>query len=388
MLPLFKRHRLRVTLKPIIGRMLRFHRITSFLAALLLSWQATYAGCWPEESNQLVYILAKQANVDADRLEKLMQQHYEEGLQIVLIVTDTLCGLDIAMYANRLGESWGVGHQGEDDGIVIVMLPPTNNRGGQLFVAPGRGIQGILPDAYVKRLVDATIKEYFSKEEYTEGLTALVQQIAEKAKKEQPHTAAETMTMEEFIGETTSSSSPGGPWRAMWKGLLWLFILAYSVVVWMYVTGHGGIARFFKGHHPQRVRESWQEVFFTALSWAALVALLSWSWQWGVAVLVITVIFSLIGYFLLHEKRRLLIALSKKTEIYLFPLALLTLALWTLVKLLPYAQPARRHPSDYESHSSSGDSHTSPQPTSGGSSGTSIEFGGGRFNGGGAGGSW
>ncbi|MEL7585597.1 MAG: TPM domain-containing protein [Prolixibacteraceae bacterium] len=71
--------------------------------------------------------------------------------QIVIVTVPTLEGHEISEYAFQLGEKWGVGQKGKDNGVVIVFKPKTNEERGQVFVAVGYGLEGVIPDAVANR---------------------------------------------------------------------------------------------------------------------------------------------------------------------------------------------------------------------------------------------
>ncbi len=371
-----------------IGR--RWLLFVAYIIMFVESSDIVWADCFPSQENQLVYVQSQTTDIDASQLESTLQQFYDEGLQMILVITDTLCGMDIAMYANRIGQNWGVGTEGLDDGVIIVMVPKRGSYRGQLFVAPGRGVQGVLPDAYVKRLTDATVREFFANGQYTEGLLSLVNQLAQKVKEERQLSERETMTLEEFVGEAEESSGQSF-WGTALKILLWLFIVAYSTVVLMYVTGNAGIARFFQGANPARTIDAWKEAVLTAIGWSAVVGLITWNWMWGVIIFAVLGVAVMVGYFFLYTNTRLLVMLTKKVEWYLLPLALVIIGLWVFVKLIPYLDTSRRRRHHHDDHHHEESRHYDESPreeysSSGG--GRAIEFGGGQFNGGGAGSSW
>ncbi len=156
-------------------------RIRLFIRALFLAGLMGLSagvlradGCLPKPADRLVYDLADFfAPQDEQRLEqRLRHYYYDSAIQMVLVVTDSLCGRSVAMYANEIGQTWGVGTKGADNGIVVVMVPKRPGRSGRIFIAPGRGIQGVLPDAVVKRIVDRVLIPAFRKGAYVEGLEA------------------------------------------------------------------------------------------------------------------------------------------------------------------------------------------------------------------------
>ncbi len=379
---------------------------------------ANYEDCLPEPSSQhLLYLLSPQATslLDAATIEASLRKWYDSGLQMVVIVTDTLCGMDIAMYANAIGERWGVGKEKKDNGIVIVMVPKAGNRKGKLFIAPGRGIQGVLPDAYVKRLAQQTARNYFMKGKITEGLTILIQRLGEKVLSEQEEVAEELYT-DTYEHEAAEESLLSGaisiitellkPLFTFW-GLL-LFLLSLPILG--YIMGYAGKARSNIGHNTRGVIKGFYEAFMTGISWAlsiSLLALFSGNELWIPASFVIALIAFLAGFLVLWKYPEFIDFLCDKTYLFLLPLLpvglqilpvamlLKMIAQWiflgeTDVKVSLVGASSGTSSSGGSSYSGSdySSSSSSSSYSSGGSSGGSITFGGGRFNGGGAGAEW
>jgi uncharacterized protein len=76
--------------------------------------------------------------------------------QIVVVTIPDLEGYDPGDYAFKLGEKWGVGQKDKDNGIVILLKPKQADSKGQIFIATGYGLEGVLPDA----IVNSTVIEY------------------------------------------------------------------------------------------------------------------------------------------------------------------------------------------------------------------------------------
>ena len=73
--------------------------------------------------------------------------------QIVIVTVNDLAGYDKMTFAQQIGETWGVGQKKQDNGIVI-LLKPKNETKGEVFIAAGYGLEGALPDAICKRIVE------------------------------------------------------------------------------------------------------------------------------------------------------------------------------------------------------------------------------------------
>ncbi len=109
---------------------------------------------------------------EAEQLEnKLVQFSRETSTQIVIVTVSDLEGYDPGDYAFRIGEQWGVGQQGTDNGLVILVKPKTGNDQGRIFIATGYGLEGVLPDATVNgTIIDTEIIPHFQQNNYYQGL--------------------------------------------------------------------------------------------------------------------------------------------------------------------------------------------------------------------------
>jgi uncharacterized protein len=123
---------------------------------------------------------------ESNNLEtKLVQFARETTTQIVVVTVPDLEGYDAGDYAFRLGEKWGVGQQGEDNGLVILVKPKTGNEQGRIFIATGYGLEGVLPDAVVNgTIIDNEIIPYFKQGNYYQGLESGINVIMDITKGE------------------------------------------------------------------------------------------------------------------------------------------------------------------------------------------------------------
>lgn len=75
--------------------------------------------------------------------------------QVVVVITPTLEGDDEDAAAQRIGESWGVGQEKFDNGVVILIKSKTSEENwGAVAIATGYGVEGALPDIFCKRIID------------------------------------------------------------------------------------------------------------------------------------------------------------------------------------------------------------------------------------------
>lgn len=85
--------------------------------------------------------------------QKLHQFSNETSTQVLIYTTNDLLGYDVGDFAQRLGESWGIGQKGFDNGIVIV-FKPKDETPGRITLQTGYGIEPVIPDAIANRIID------------------------------------------------------------------------------------------------------------------------------------------------------------------------------------------------------------------------------------------
>lgn len=126
----------------------------------------------PAGENHLVVQLtplldaAEEARLDA----KLRSFAQETSNRILVLVVDTLCGLEPYAFATAIGENWGIGDAGFDNGVVVLVKPTGSAGERKLFIATGRGLGGAIPDAYAKRIVEEEIIPLFKQGRFADGL--------------------------------------------------------------------------------------------------------------------------------------------------------------------------------------------------------------------------
>ena len=101
--------------------------------------------------------------------------------QIAVIMTPDLEGYDIAEYATKIGIEWQVGSEKFDNGVVIVVKPKTVRSGGEVFIATGYGLEGAIPDAYARRIINEIMIPHFINEDYYGGVRAACETIMKLA---------------------------------------------------------------------------------------------------------------------------------------------------------------------------------------------------------------
>ncbi len=148
--------------------------------------------------------------------QKLEDFSNKTSTQIAVVTVKTLNGYDIDDYAVRLLTQWGLGQKGKDNGIVILVKPKTNDSKGQVAISVGYGLEGVVPDAVAKRIVEYEIIPAFKNSENDKGIQNAVNVLMELTKGE--YTADAYM-------KKTKKSNWGGILAIIIFGLFWLFPL-------------------------------------------------------------------------------------------------------------------------------------------------------------------
>ncbi|MDR1611128.1 MAG: TPM domain-containing protein [Candidatus Symbiothrix sp.] len=192
-----------------------------FISTVLFAVQA-YAQGIPDPPNppRLVNDFAGVLTSDqVNRLESELEAFARSTTtQIVVVTVPSLDGHDIAGYSFKLGEKWGVGQKGKNNGVVIIFKPKTERESGRAFVAVGYGLEGTIPDAIANRIVDNEMIPHFREGNIYGGLSQACKVIMSLASKE--------FTAQEY--EEKTSDGAGEIFAAIFLFFIILIIIGIS----------------------------------------------------------------------------------------------------------------------------------------------------------------
>ncbi|UTW67047.1 TPM domain-containing protein [bacterium SCSIO 12643] len=97
--------------------------------------------------------------------------------QILIVTLKDLKGLDPYEMATGIGHKWGVGQGEFDNGVVILIKPKTADSRGEVFIAIGYGLEGAIPDATTKLIVENDMIPYFKQGRMFEGVESGLQVV-------------------------------------------------------------------------------------------------------------------------------------------------------------------------------------------------------------------
>jgi uncharacterized protein len=111
------------------------------------------------------------SGTEAGMLErKLVSFNDSTSTQITIVTVKNLDGYDKADYAQRLGEKWGIGQKSRNNGLLILIKPKTSESDGEVFIAQGYGLEGVIPDLTCQDIINKEILPAFRNKEYYNGL--------------------------------------------------------------------------------------------------------------------------------------------------------------------------------------------------------------------------
>ncbi len=140
---------------------------------------------------------------EAQNLErKLVIFNDSSSTQIVVVLVKSLNGYDKNEFARLIGEKWGVGQKGKNNGAVVLVKPKYRNEKGEACIQTGYGLEGVIPDALCKRIVENEMIPNFRTDNYYAGVDAATTAMISLAKGE--------YTADQYGNRKGKKSSPYG----------------------------------------------------------------------------------------------------------------------------------------------------------------------------------
>jgi uncharacterized protein len=106
-------------------------------------------------------------------------------------------------YTVRVAQAWGVGQQGRKNGAVLFIFRDDRT----LFIQVGYGLEGVLPDARCKQIIENEITPRFRAGDFQDGVVAGVQAILASVRGEYQGTG---QTVRDAEGQGSGGGVPGG----------------------------------------------------------------------------------------------------------------------------------------------------------------------------------
>jgi uncharacterized protein len=99
---------------------------------------------------------------------KLNEFEYRTSTQIFVVTLDDNGGYPASQLAPLIGEKWGVGQKGKDNGLLVVL----DMQDRDAFISTGYGLEEYIPDAIASRIIQNEIIPNFKNGDYYAGVDA------------------------------------------------------------------------------------------------------------------------------------------------------------------------------------------------------------------------
>ncbi len=130
------------------------------------------AGAWAApEFPELTGRVVDQAGLLSPAVEEsltgdLQRHEAETSNQVVVVTLESLGGYDIADYGYQLGRHWGIGQEGKDNGVLLIVAPSER----KMRIEVGYGLEGALTDATAKSIIERVIVPKFKSGDFEDGV--------------------------------------------------------------------------------------------------------------------------------------------------------------------------------------------------------------------------
>ena len=178
------------------------------------------------------------------RLENALQNiHTTSGLQIAALIIPSLSGMTIEDASIRVTDAWKLGSKEQDKGVLLLIAVAEK----QIRIEVGQGLEGEIPDALAKRIIEERVTPLMRGGDRDGALTVALYSIAQAAFPDKD--------MRAYFEETplpNSTHQQGRPLSAtelIFLGLL-LFLLLFTrmgrniLFFALMVSGRGGQGGF------------------------------------------------------------------------------------------------------------------------------------------------
>ncbi len=147
---------------------MRLHFLRYIILFIVLSISSiSFAQEFPAKSNRLVNDFGSLLSAEEiSSLEsKLVAYNDSTSTQVSIVIVKSLEGYEVSDYAVRLANAWGIGRAEKNNGVLILVGLEEK----KMTIQTGYGLEGVLPDAICKRIIEKEMKPAFKAGNFYEG---------------------------------------------------------------------------------------------------------------------------------------------------------------------------------------------------------------------------
>ena len=100
--------------------------------------------------------------------QRILALHEQGKAQIGVLIVPTTGQEDIFSFAMRAAEKWQLGSAKQDNGLLMAIA--VNDH--RIQILTGYGLEGVMPDIIVSRIINQKITPYFKQAQYAQGIDA------------------------------------------------------------------------------------------------------------------------------------------------------------------------------------------------------------------------
>ena len=171
------------------------------------------------------------------QLERELREYESAtGHQIIVYIGETTGNEPLETYTVNAAQSWKVGHKGKDDGAVLFLFM----RDHHVRIEVGYGLEGDLPDARAKQIIDETIVPQLKADNpdaaVASGVAAILTTISPGFQPSEPVSAASA-------SQSSSGTDFGDPpaWFVLLAFLAFVpvVMLVFAIIRWLFALPKG-----------------------------------------------------------------------------------------------------------------------------------------------------
>jgi len=162
-------------------------------------------------------------------LNAKLDAYERETSNQILVATFPALPSDYALedFTQRTAEAWGVGQKDRDNGAVLFVFPKDR----KIRIEVGYGLEGVLPDATAKSIIEYEIKPEFKAGDFNSGITRGVDAMIQA-------------TLGEYKGTGKTNADQGQDDGSTGQFIIFLVVIIFVIIV---MSGGGGTSYGSKG---------------------------------------------------------------------------------------------------------------------------------------------
>lgn len=151
---------------------------------------------------------------------KLVEFDKTSSTQITIVTVKDLNGYDVNQLAYEIGQKWGVGQKGKNNGIVILLKPKTAESRGYVSIQVAYGLEDVVTDALSNRIIETEMIPYLKKNGYYGGFNAAVNVLID-------------ITRGKYTADQYSKKQKNNPQ----KGSIFFLLLSFVLILIIAIAG-------------------------------------------------------------------------------------------------------------------------------------------------------